>query len=157
MPKDLQELHECIAMSLPRLQLAFIHLPENDSDRSKFMVGLECKMVWVDEPTSWCQGLKVIQNEIYVLYGATCQWDSPVAVHPGVLMCSRYINCFTLQTEILLLLLSSLRSSFQLIHHHLKSTTIGLKISGGQFWLERHFLLLQYACSNRKSMLTTQQ
>ena len=94
MPKDLQELHECIAMSLPRLQLAFIHLPENDSDRSKFMVGLECEMVQVDEPTSWCQGLKVIQNKIYVLYGATCQWDSPVAVHPGVLMCSCYIQSF---------------------------------------------------------------
>ena len=50
MPKDLQELHECLAMSLPWLQLAFIHLPENDNDRSKFMVGLECEMVRVDEP-----------------------------------------------------------------------------------------------------------
>ena len=50
MPKDLQELHECLAMSLPWLQLAFIHLPENDDDRSKLMVGLECEMVRIDEP-----------------------------------------------------------------------------------------------------------
>ena len=157
MLKDLHELHACVAMSLPQLQLAFIHLPENDNDQSKFMVGLECKMVCVDKP---CHDVKAeghprtkftYSTELHV--NARFQWQCIW----GWLCAPALFNHFTSQTEIWLLLLSSQKSSFPPIHHHLKSTTISLKISGGQFWLKQHFLLLQYAHSNRKRMLTAQQ
>ena len=157
MLKDLHKLHECLAMSLPWLQLAFIHLSENDDDQSKFMVGLECKMVHVDEP---CHDVEAeghprtkytYSTEPHV--NGRFKWQRI----QGWLCPPAMFNHFNSQTEILMLLLGSLKSSFPLIHHHLKSMIISLKISGGQVWLKRHFLLLRYACSNRKSMLTTQR
>ena len=62
----------------------------------------------------------------------------------GWLCAPAIFNHFTSQTEIVLLSLGSLKSSFPLVHHHLKSMIIGLKISGGQVWLKWHFLLLRY-------------
>ena len=43
---------------------------------------------------SWCQSWRLSQNEIYILYGAACQWEIPVTVHPGVVMCSHYVQSF---------------------------------------------------------------
>ena len=45
---DADNLQACIVMSLTRLQLVFLHLPEKDDERLKFMVGLECEMVCVN-------------------------------------------------------------------------------------------------------------
>ena len=46
---DAAKLQECIAMSLTRLQLVFLHLPEKDDERLKFMAGLECEMVRLNQ------------------------------------------------------------------------------------------------------------
>ena len=98
---DTDELHKWLRMSLVRLQLAFLHLPENDEEQPKFMVGLECKMVCISQSCHYNEAERS-QNEIFLHFGATHQWQFPVEVHPRVVMCSCYIqsldfkNCDTL-------------------------------------------------------------
>lgn len=98
---DTDELHKWLRMSLVRLQLAFLHLPENDEKQPKFMVRLECKMVCISQSCHYNEAERS-QNEIFLHFGATHQWQFPVEVHPRVVMCSCYIqsldfkNCDTL-------------------------------------------------------------
>src|SRR5882762_7327502 len=62
---------------------------------------------WRDLKAKWCVStnhviflkLKVTQNEIYYHFGAACQWQFEVVVHPGVLMCSHYIQSFDFQNR----------------------------------------------------------
>jgi len=69
-------LRECLTMSLPRLQLAFLHLPENDNDRSNFMVGLECEMVCLNEPCHHVEAEGHAEQNLLTLWSRMPMGDS---------------------------------------------------------------------------------